>query len=76
MVYQFLSTMVSENGFLLVSGSGRKTFTVLDETQKDSSSADIVRTGNNIKGFYICDICVYIFDIWLKHVTDMEKTWK
>lgn len=37
MVYQFLSTMVSENGFLLVSGSGRKTFTVLDETHRTAA---------------------------------------
>ncbi len=33
-VYQFFSTMVSENGFLLVSGSGRNKFTELDETTK------------------------------------------
>lgn len=34
MVNLFFSTMVSENGFLLVSGSERHKLTVLDERQR------------------------------------------
>ncbi len=34
MVYLFLSTMMSENGFLLISGSERSTFAVLNERQQ------------------------------------------